>query len=44
MKQKYIPFYLDNNSNNLPFYLTKDKRGNDVIYINYKNMIYTNIN
>ena len=42
MKQKYIPFYLDNNSNNLPFYLTKDKRGNDVIYINSKNMIYTN--
>ncbi len=42
MKTKYIPFYLDNNSNNLPFYLIKDKRGNDVIYINDKNMIYTN--
>lgn len=37
-----IPFYLDNNSNNLPFYLVKDSRGNDVIYINDKNMIYTN--
>ena len=37
-----IPFYLDDNSNNLPFYLIKDRKGNDVIYINDNNMIYTN--
>lgn len=37
-----IPFYLDDNSNNLPFYLIKDEHGNDIIYINEKNMIYTN--
>ena len=37
-----IPFYLDNNSCNLPFYLIKDSKGFDVIYINDKNMIYTN--
>ena len=42
MKTKCIPFYLDNNSNNLPFYLVKDSKGCDVIYINDKNMIYTN--
>lgn len=42
MKEKCIPFYLDNNSCNLPFYLVKDSKGNDVIYINEKNMIYTN--
>lgn len=42
MKEKCIPFYLDNNSSNLPFYLTKDTNGNDVIYINDKNIIYTN--
>ena len=42
MNEKCIPFYLDNNSCNLPFYLIKDSKGNDVIYINEKNMIYTN--
>lgn len=42
MKEKCIPFYLDNNSCNLPFYLIKDSKGNDVIYINEKNIIYTN--
>ena len=42
MKTKCIPFYLDNNSCNLPFYLIKDSKGNDVIYINDSNMIYTN--
>ena len=42
MKTKCMPFYLDNNSCNLPFYLIKDSKGNDVIYINDNNMIYTN--
>lgn len=42
LKTKCIPFYADNNSSNLPFYLLQDARGNDVIYINDKNMIYTN--
>ena len=37
-----IPFYLDNNSSNLPFYLIKDEQGNDVIYIDKNNIIYTN--
>ena len=26
----------------MPFYLIKDSKGNDVIYINDNNMIYTN--
>ena len=42
LKTKCIPFYLDNNSSNLPFYLLRDVRGNDVIYINKDNIIYTN--
>ena len=42
MKKNCMPFYLDNNSSNLPFYLIVDERGNDVIYINSSNMIYTN--
>jgi len=37
-----IPFYTENNSHNLPFYLLKDKNKNDVIYINKENIIYTN--
>lgn len=44
LKTKCIPFYLDNNSSNLPFYMLKDARGNDVIYISDNNMIYTNTN
>lgn len=39
---KYIPFYTENNSHNLPFYLVKDNNENDVIYINSNNIIYTN--
>ena len=42
MKKICMPFYLDNNSSNLPFYLMKDEKGNDVIYIDNNNMIYTN--
>lgn len=42
LRKQCIPFYSDNNSSNLPFYLSKDTRGNDVIYINDQNMIYTN--
>ena len=42
MKTKCIPFYLEDNSCCLPFYLTSDYRGNDIIYINDTNMIYTN--
>lgn len=42
LKTQCIPFYSDNNSSNLPFYLLHDRRGNDVIYINEKNIIYTN--
>ena len=38
----YIPFYTENNSHNLPFYLLKDKNKNDVIYINNNNIVYTN--
>ena len=42
LKTKCVPFYADNNSSNLPFYLLQDVRGNDVIYINKDNMIYMN--
>ena len=37
-----IPFYTENNSHNLPFYILKDKNKNDVVYINKTNIIYTN--
>ena len=42
MKKMCMPFYLDNNSSNLPFYLMKDENENDIIYINNSNIIYTN--
>lgn len=42
LKTKCVPFYADNNSSNLPFFLLQDVRGNDVIYINKDNMIYMN--
>ena len=31
------------NNHNKDFYIIKDRRGNDVLYINNKNMIYTNL-
>ena len=37
-----IPFYLDNNSSCMPFYLLNDVRGNDVIYIGKNNLVYLN--
>ena len=38
----YIPFYTENNSHNLPFYLLKDKNKTDVISINNNKKNYHN--
>lgn len=43
MLTKCIPFFTDNNSCNLPFYLLKDEKDNDVIYIKDSNIVYLNI-
>lgn len=42
LMKRCIPFYADDNRSNLPYYLVQDVRGNDVIYVNPSNHIYTN--
>lgn len=42
MKQKFFPFFRDDNGSNLPFFIKKDKKGNDVLVVNGQNSIPLN--